>query len=259
MNTAFPERYQAGSSLLHCLDARVKLVVALLLMVGIVVTPERAWLAFPLLWTLVGSLAAIGHVSIWRLGRMAGFTLPFMLAAVTLLITTPGNPILMVANFTVTDAGLARFLGIALKSWLSVQVALLLSMTTAFTDLLRAMESLGVPATLVAIIGFMYRYLFVIKDEAARLLRARAARSGAISGFKPGGSLLWRARVAGGMVGSLFLRSYERSERVYAAMLARGYNGQQMHLAMPPVRWQTIGLGTVPVVIVILIQIAVRL
>jgi cobalt/nickel transport system permease protein len=60
--------------------------------------------------------------------------------------------------------------------------------------------------------------------------RARAARSAAAPDGKGGGSIVWRARVTGGMVGSLFLRSYERSERIYAAMQARGFEGEIRHL-----------------------------
>jgi cobalt/nickel transport system permease protein len=86
------------------------------------------------------------------------------------------------------------------------------------------------PRLLVAIISFMYRYMFVLVDETMRLLRAREARSARLSTRKGGGSLLWRARVAGNMVGQLFLRSYERSERIYNAMLARGYRGQMLTL-----------------------------
>ena len=71
----------------------------------------------------------------------------------------------------------------------------------------------------------MYRYLSVIGEEALRLLRARDSRSVRV-GRHSGGSLLWRAQVLGNMVGSLFLRSYERRERVFDAMTARGYDGE---------------------------------
>ena len=87
---------------------------------------------------------------------------------------------------------------------------------------------------MVAIISFMYRYLGVIGDEAARMNRARAARSADRGGRGAGGSLRWRAGVTGSMVGSLFLRSYERSERIYAAMQARGFDGELRYLAGPP-------------------------
>ena len=259
MNTTFLQRYEAGNSIVHRLDPRVKVVTALLLIVGIIVTPDYAWIAYPMLWTILGILAVISRVGAWRLGRLATIALPFTLAAVTLLVTTPGHPITSIAGLSITDAGLARFLGIVLKSWLSVQVALLLAITTPFTDLLRALEYLGLPAALIAIISFMYRYLFTLKDEAERLIRARAARSGMAAGTRSGGSLLWRAQITGGMVGNLFLRSYERSERVYAAMLARGYNGQMKRLDVPPLTRMTIVQGAMPAAAVLIIQIAVRL
>jgi cobalt/nickel transport system permease protein len=75
----------------------------------------------------------------------------------------------------------------------------------------------------------MYRYLAVLTDEASRMLRARYARSGGAGG-RSGGSIRWRATVTGRMVGSLFLRAYERSERIYAAMQARGFEGEFRHL-----------------------------
>lgn len=244
-----------GGSLLHHLDPRVKVVTAFLLIIGIVATPEYAWIAYPLLWTLLGSLAAISQLNLWRLNRQAGLALPFTLAAVTLLVTTPGHPILSAAGLIITDTGVARFLGIVLKSWLSMQIALLLTSTTTSTDLLWALRGLGASETLVATLSLMQRYLFTLKDEAERLIRARTARTGTQSK----GKLLWRAQVVGGMVANLFLRSYERSERVYAAMLARGYDPQFQHHEMPPLSWQAVCLGALPVIAIVIIQIAVRL
>ena len=122
------------------------------------------------------------------------------------------------------------FATIALKSWLSVQVALLLTFTTPFHDMLDALRELRMPNILVATIGFMYRYLAVLGDEAQRMLRARASRSALGEDGRGGGTLRWRAGVVGSMVGSLFLRSYERSERIYAAMQARGFVGTFRHM-----------------------------
>jgi cobalt/nickel transport system permease protein len=127
-------------------------------------------------------------------------------------------------------------------SWLSVQVALLLAFTTPFHDLVDALRELRLPRILISIISFMYRYLAVLGDEGSRMLRARDARSGAREGAS-GGSLRWRATVTGRMVGSLFLRAYERSERIYAAMQARGFEGEFRHLrARPLVRTELVWL-----------------
>ena len=111
------------------------------------------------------------------------------------------------------------------RSWLSVQMAILLVAVTRFPDLIHALEHLRVPAILTTIIAFLYRYLFVLTDEVFRLLRAREARSAAVPGTRSGGGVLWRAKIAGNMAGQLFLRSYERSDRIYNAMVARGYSG----------------------------------
>ena len=249
------QRYEAGSTPLHRLDARVKVVAALLLIVGVLLTPERRWIAYPLMWTLIGSLAAVAQVSAWRLSRLAGLALPFTLAASTLLFTTPGNPLVI----GITDAGLARFAAIVLKSWLSMQAALLFAMSTAFTDVLWALEQLGLPKPLVAIVGYMYRYLFTLREEAERLMRARAARSGSVvSHNSPGGRLLWQAQVAGGMVGSLFLRSYERSDRVYNAMLARGYTGHMQTMNPHVLRRIDYIVTTMAILFLLLLQLAGR-
>jgi cobalt/nickel transport system permease protein len=114
---------------------------------------------------------------------------------------------------------------ILLKSALAVLMAAVLVGTTRPQELLRALERLRVPRLLSATIMLMYRYLFVIAAEGQRMLRARDSRSASMPGIRGGRSAHWRAGILGRMVGSLFLRSYERSERVYAAMAARGYDG----------------------------------
>lgn len=253
-DTLIQERYEAGISPIHRADPRVKVVVAVLLIIGIVLTPVGAWPAYPLIWALVGLLAVFGQIGTLRLARLGGVALPFTLAAVTLLFTVPGRPLVTAMGLTVSDAGLARFVSIVIKSWLAVQVTLLLSITTHFSDLLWALSSLRVPQTLITIVSFMYRYLFTLQEEAQRLLRARSARSASSPGHRAGGSLLWRAQVAGGMVGNLFLRSYQRSERVYVAMLSRGFHGQMQTQGHPPLRRAEVLRGAVPVLALLLIE-----
>jgi cobalt/nickel transport system permease protein len=119
-------------------------------------------------------------------------------------------------------------------------MAILLTATTPFPDILHALRHLRVPGILVSIIAFMYRYLFVLVDEVARLLRARTARSARLPGQKSGGTVSWRAAVAGHMAGQLFVRSLERSDRVYQAMVARGYRGTLLTMhphRMRPLDW----------------------
>jgi cobalt/nickel transport system permease protein len=118
-----------------------------------------------------------------------------------------------------------------IRSWLSVQLAILLVAVTEFPKIVHALRHLHVPAIITVIISFLYRYLFVLADEVMRMMRARQARSAASAaapGTRSGGGVLWRAHIAGNMAGQLFLRSYERSDRVYNAMLSRGYKGELM-------------------------------
>jgi cobalt/nickel transport system permease protein len=165
-----------------------------------------------LIFALILSVEILSKLGVGYVFKRAVFALPFILAALPLILTTPGKQIFALPAgpwmINPTYPGLERFVSLALKSWLSIQAAIVLAASTPFPDLLIAMRAVGVPRLLVSIFGLMWRYLFVLVDETIRLLRARAARSGD-SGqpdAKTGGSLSWRARVAGGMAGNLFLR-----------------------------------------------------
>lgn len=223
------ERYQTGDSPIHRLDPRVKLLVTISYIVSTTFYPDGAWPAFFLAWVLLLGAISISRVRFEFVLKRSALALPFALAAATILFTLQGSPLVQLRigdwQLTISDAGLIRFLSILVRSWLSVQAAILLTTTTTFPDMAHGLRHLGLPQVLIAIISFMYRYLFILVEEAERLLRARAARSA----LPPGGEsppLSWRAKVAGHMVGNLFLRSYERSERVYQAMVARGFQGQ---------------------------------
>ena len=228
------DQYRHGSSFIHRLDPRVKFLGALGFIVAATLLPPGSWIEFGLLFIaalLVAGASGLG----WGFALKRSFVaLPFALAAITLPFTVPGRAVAHLWGLTLTAEGGIRFLSILMKSWLSVQVAILLAVTTAFPDLLWAMRELRLPRPLVGIVGFMYRYLFVLADEALRLLRARAARSGVGPGaLRGGGGLIWRGRVAGGMVGNLTLRAFERSERIYDAMTARGFQGEIKTLEAP--------------------------
>lgn len=234
------DAYLPGASLVHRLDARVKLVLTVLFVVSGALTPDGAWLTYGLLTALTLGVVMASGVSVALVQRRAAVALPFALSAVTIMFAAPGRPLWAIWVFgrelTLTDRGLVRFVSILLKSWLSVQMAVVLTASTSFPELLQAMRSLSLPKVLVAIAGFAYRYLFVIGDEALRMMRARAARSGSLDGQQGTGTVVWRARVAGRMVGSLFVRSIERSERIYDAMVARGYDGEVRTLGSPTLR-----------------------
>lgn len=223
------DRYVEQDTRIHNLDPRVKIVLAVVYIVSNALLPIGAWWAYAASLAFVVCLALMAKFSLKTLFTRSLIVVPFLLAAVTVIFNIPGKTIWTGPwGITATDAGIVRFLSIFIRSWLSVNMAVLLTATTQFPDLLHALRHLKVPAILVAVLAFMYRYLFVLTDEVNRLLRARSARSAAIKGHQSGGSIRWRANIAGSMVGQLFSRSLSRSDRVFNAMLARGYQGKML-------------------------------
>jgi cobalt/nickel transport system permease protein len=235
----FLDPYQGGYSPVHRTDARVKLVLSVGFILATALIPIGVWPVYVLLLAMVISIVILSGVGVGYVLQRAMLAFPFMLAALPLIFTTPGLQIFSSTlgswEITATSSGVERFFSIALKSWISVQAAILLTATTQFPDILMAMRAVRVPRLLVAIIGLMWRYIFVLADEALRLLRARAARSGEtdIPGHRKGGRISWRAQTAGGMAGNLFIRSIERSDRIYVAMLSRGYDGEVRAIPLP--------------------------
>ncbi len=242
----FGERYLAGRSAIHTTDARAKLPATLAYIFAVTLTPVGHWPALGLLALPLAAALVLSRLSPLVVVRRSALALPFLLAAVPLMFTKEGEVLFSVPLFrwTASEEGLEAVLSILAKSWLSVVAAVILTATTPAAELLRAMRTLGLPRLLVATVSFMYRYLFVIAEEALRLMRARDSRSARLPGQRGGGTLGWRARVTGNMVGSLFLRTYERSERVYAAMQARGYDGEPRFLSNRAWRAMDVVLAT---------------
>jgi cobalt/nickel transport system permease protein len=246
MHVHFLDPYHQRDSLIHRLDPRIKLVLTVAFILTNTLLPTGAWPVYILLLAIVLSAELASELGIGFVLKRSALAMPFILAAIPLIFTISGKVIfnLSIGPWTLaaTYPGVERFLSITIKSWLSIQAAILLAATTSFPDLLVAMRALHVPRMLVSIFGLMWRYLFVLIDEATRLMRARTARSGQVDqpGAKAGNSFQWRARVTGGMAGSLFLRAFERSDRIYMAMLARGYDGEARSLPLErlnPAEW----------------------
>jgi cobalt/nickel transport system permease protein len=226
--------YQAGDSLWHRADPRAKLLVVVGFILSLSLIPIGRWAGVALLAGLLTAGIFSARLDLRWLLRRSLLALPFVLAALPLPLTTPGQPLATVPllGWPISLEGTLRLLTILVKSWLSVQAALLLVATTPFYEILWGLRGLQMPRLLVAVVALMYRYLFVLADEAARLVRARASRAALLPGRRRPG-LLWQARSAGNMVGALFVRALERSERVYAAMLSRGYTGE-LRVLDPP-------------------------
>ena len=268
MTTAagFLDRYLEGESWFHRADARIKLVIALGFIFATTSIPPGKWTGFAVMLALVWLAVGVSRVGLARAFLRSLVAIPFILIALPTVFTKPGAPLfeldLALFALTGTQEGLDFFISVLLKSWTSVTAAVVLTATTPPLRLLGALRSLRVPAVLVAIVMLMYRYLFVLVEEAQSMMRARAARSAFIGsgtgGRKPGGSLVWRAKSAGGMAGSLFIRTLDRSERIYMAMVARGYDGTLRQAAATPLRRGAKGTLAVSLCVFAAVAVAAR-
>jgi len=252
MHIHFLDPYQPLKSPVHSLDARIKFILTVAFILTASLAPSAAWPVYILLLAAILAVEILSGLGMIYVLKRALLALPFVLAALPVIFTIKGQALFNLAIgpwlLTASSEGLARFVSVAFKSWLSVQAAIVLAASTRFPELLQAMRAVGIPRLLVGMFGLTWRYLFVLVDEALRLLRARTARSGQSrqAGNKPGGSLAWRAHMAGGMAGNLFLRAFERSDRIYVAMLSRGYDGEVRTLPIPAFsgsNWLTLGTG----------------
>jgi cobalt/nickel transport system permease protein len=244
------DQFQFTESRVHILDPRVKVVVAVAFILSNAILPDGSWLAFALAWLLVLVLNDLSNLGLGFTLRRSVIALPFALVAVSAIFSPLGEPLatwdLGFITLVPTDTGLIRFASIMLRSWLSVQIAILLVATTQFPDLIHALEHLRLPRTLTTIIAFLFRYLFVLTNEVYRILRAREARSARLPDLSGGGSLRWRIKTTGSMAGQLFTRSYDRSDRIYQAMISRGYAGHIRTLNPHHVTkqdWLTMGIS----------------
>ncbi|MFQ5380659.1 MAG: cobalt ECF transporter T component CbiQ [Dehalococcoidia bacterium] len=234
---------------MHAADGRIKLVLAVAFIVSVSLLPEGSFVALAIAWAGVLGAGLLSKVGLWRLIRSGFLALPFVVAALPLAVTRGGEALatihLFVLEFEISREGTVAVATILLKSWISVQAAGLLIFTTRFHDLVHSLERLRLPHLMVLVIHLMYRYIAVLTDEASRMMRARASRAASPPGAsRP--STVWQARVVGNLVGALFLRSYARSERVYAAMQSRGYDGSfRAHPATPARAWDLVALGAV--------------
>ena len=261
MNSTLLDPYVGRSSVVHDSDARLKLVIALIFIVAVNLTPVQSWPAYSAYLLIVATVVVLSKVPPLKVLGRSALALPFMLVVfLGLPFFREGRPVYSATvlgwHLTLTDLALWRLAAVVARSWLSLLAAAMLILTTPFTALIKALRGVGVPLILTAIIALMYRYIYVLVEEAARMMRARDARSGESHSGHSGGSLRWRARVAGHMIGTLFLRTYERSERIYQAMLARGYTGEVRTLSSAPLSRAQVVAGIVIALLLAAVSLA---
>jgi cobalt/nickel transport system permease protein len=215
--------YRDRSSPVHRLPPEVKITAMVVFTVAVVATPREAFWAFgghAILITLVAALARIGPG--W-LATRALIEVPFVVFAFALPFLGSGDRVHWLGLELSVD-GLYGGWNILAKGTLGVLASLVLAGTTTTRDLLLGLDRLRCPQIVTQIATFMLRYLDVLVGEARRMRIARVSR-----GDDP--RFLWQLRGFAAGIGALFLRAFERGERVYLAMVARGYQGR-----MPDVR-----------------------
>jgi cobalt/nickel transport system permease protein len=208
-----------GHSPLHRAPAHLKVLVLLGFVILVVATPRDWFAAYAgFLAVLAGVVAVSGVPPTYLLKRMV-VEVPFVVFALLMPFVATG-PRTEFLGLTVSAAGLMAGWALLAKGTLGVLASLTLAATTEPRDLLDGLERLRLPQQLVQILGFMIRYLDVVTDEMRRMRIARESR-----GFTARNPRHWP--VVARSAGALFIRSYERGERVHLAMLSRGYTGVQ--------------------------------
>lgn len=224
MKHAFIDQYGDLDSFIHRLDPRTKILAALAFVLVVIATPPTLWWTFLLCLILIFGLILLAGLPIRYVLKRSSVVMPFVLMMAAFIPfykqgEVAGSYNVWLWQLSVTYGGLVVLWNTLAKSWLSALSMILLSSTTRFPDLLKGLEQLNVPRVMVMILSFMYRYLYVLVDEVIRMQRARDSRN-----F--GGGWAWQIKTIGNMIGTLFIRSYERGERVYGAMVARGFDGR---------------------------------
>jgi len=209
------DRWSRGSSPLHARDPRAKLAVLLVFLVAVSTTPPRAQIAFVAYAALLIVGVRLARLPLGGLAGRAALVLPF--SATFALITLWSGDAL-------------RALALAEKSFLSGMAALLLVSSTPLTAWTAALESWRAPRMLILVIQFVYRYLFVIAEQAQRMRWAALCRRGNQKGY-------FDFSAAAGLLGVLFARSWQRADGIYHAMLSRGFHGR--FVPSPPAPFRT--------------------
>jgi cobalt/nickel transport system permease protein len=221
MRHDFLDKYSDRGGPLHRLEPRMKIVAVAAALLGVnLFRMPPAWLGGAAAALLV--VVALSRLPFFYVFRRAAVVLPFaFIVGIFLPFTTEGRALWQWPLFgyaaVVTGTGLRLYATVILKAYLSLAYVVLLLATTPFQSLLKGLAWFRVPTFLLSLLSFTYRYIFVLVEEIERVQRAWTSRY-----F--GRRRLAQFRTLGPAVAALFARSYERAERVWAAMLSRGYD-----------------------------------
>lgn len=246
--------YHSGiPSPIRSLDPRVKIIISFAALVAVVATPNGRFADYCFFAPAIIALICASKIPPAFIMKRMLTLLPLVaIIAASLPFISPGKPIAsfkIIIPLSITDAGLINFVSVIIKAALAIWIMTLLISTTEFRDLLSGMQKLKIPSIFISILGFMYRYIFLFIDEAERLSCGRRARS---FGRRP----LLEVKGFAWMISSLFIRSFERAERVYHAMCSRGFAGSFMTTAEMKIKARDIAACAASIGVIIAIKIA---
>ena len=212
--------YRPGRSAVHLMRPEVKVAATLAFVLAVVATPRHAFPVFALDAVLVAVVARRAGLPLPTLLRRLVVEAPFVAFALFLpLVGEAPRTDVPGLGLSLSEPGLWAAWNILVKGTLGVAATVLLASTTTVAELLYGLDRLKVPRAFTAIAGFMVRYADVIVGEARRMRIARLSR-----GDDP--RWIWQARGLAASAGTMFIRSYERGERIHVAMLSRGFTGE---------------------------------
>jgi cobalt/nickel transport system permease protein len=207
-----------GHSPIHRAPAHLKLLALVGFMLAVVATPHDWWQVFAAEALVLLAVIGVSRVPLTHLVPRMVIEVPFAVFALLMPFISHG-PRTEVLGLVVSEPGLHAGLALLVKGSIGVLASLTLAATTEPQDVLRGLERLRMPDLIVQIMGFMIRYLEVVTGELSRMLVAMRSR-----GCDPRSPRHWPTLARA--MGALFIRSYERGERVHLAMLSRGYDGR---------------------------------
>jgi len=207
------------------LPAHLKIVAGLLFIIVAVATSISNWQAFIGYFLLIGLALAIAQLPVRKILSRATVEIPFVLFAFLMPFFGAGEKFELF-GLSLYREGLLAGAAIIAKGTLGLLVAITLSGSTKAREIIGGLEILRLPALMVQIATFMLRYVNVVSDEMERMKVARQSR-----GFEARGIADWKILTQA--AGALFIRSYERGERVHLAMLSRGYLGTMPVMEKP--------------------------
>lgn len=207
-----------GHSPVHRFPAHLKILLLLGFVLTAVATPARFYPAYAVYLAIVVSVILIAGVPLFYIGKRMVIEVPFVVFAILLPFIATG-PKTEVLGISVSEPGLVAAGTLLAKGTLGVMAALTLAATTEPNQVLAGLQKLRMPDLIVQIMSFMIRYLDVVTADLGRMLVSMRSR-----GCDPKSPKHWPALAKS--LGALFIRSYERGERVHLAMLSRGYDGR---------------------------------